>query len=304
MPHSAPHQTDEPAEGTTTAPRPPNPPLPTTPAGTGLRVVCLGDSFRPEAPTLVALHGVLHDHTAWHAVANGWASTGWNLLGVDLPGHGQSAATPLLDVPTIAQQVMAALTHWPLQRWACVGHSLGSLVALEMAACAPHRVSHLALVGTACPMRVSPALLDAAATHPEQAMALIAQYSFVSPDLAPADGWPDTTPQGQLLAQMRRLHASGGPNVLQRGLQACADYARAEQAMTQVAAAGIPCTIVVGERDRMTPAKAVQRLRDAANRAGGPVRDVTLACGHAHLSEDPAGVQTALRQLLGVPSPS
>ena len=41
-----------------------------------------------------------------------------------------------------------------------VGHSLGSLIALEAAARAPERVAHLAMVGTAYPMKVSPALLE------------------------------------------------------------------------------------------------------------------------------------------------
>ena len=48
---------------------------------------------------------------------------------------------------------------------ALVGHSWGSLIALEAAARLKERVTHLALVGTAFPMKVSPALLDARCTR-------------------------------------------------------------------------------------------------------------------------------------------
>ena len=51
---------------------------------------------------------------------------------------------------------------------ALVGHSFGSLIALEAAARAPERVTHLALVGTAYPMTVSPALLDGALNDPQR----------------------------------------------------------------------------------------------------------------------------------------
>jgi pimeloyl-ACP methyl ester carboxylesterase len=41
-----------------------------------------------------------------------------------------------------------------------VGHSWGSLIALETAARLKDRITHLALVGTAFPMKVSPALIE------------------------------------------------------------------------------------------------------------------------------------------------
>ena len=103
-------------------------------------------------------------------------------------------------------------------------------------------------------------------------------------------------------AQMRRLLALGGPDVLQRGLQACADYANGAEDMATVAAAGIPCLLVAGTNDRMTPAKAVKRLEEAAAQTGHPATTALLQCGHAHLREDPNGVQAALNALLRTPT--
>ena len=64
-----------------------------------------------------------------------------------------------------------------LVKVALIGHSFGSLIALETAARAPDRVSHLVLVGTAFPMRVAPALLDASQNDPEKAIAMVNMFS-------------------------------------------------------------------------------------------------------------------------------
>jgi pimeloyl-ACP methyl ester carboxylesterase len=58
-----------------------------------------------------------------------------------------------------------------------VGHSWGSLIALEAAARLGERISHLVLVGTAFPMKVSPALLDAALNNPMKALQMINVFS-------------------------------------------------------------------------------------------------------------------------------
>jgi pimeloyl-ACP methyl ester carboxylesterase len=58
-----------------------------------------------------------------------------------------------------------------------VGHSWGSLIALEAAARLQGRITHAALVGCAFPMRVSAALLEAAQHEPAKAIALINQFS-------------------------------------------------------------------------------------------------------------------------------
>jgi pimeloyl-ACP methyl ester carboxylesterase len=58
-----------------------------------------------------------------------------------------------------------------------VGHSWGSLIALEAAARLQERASHLVLVGTAFPMKVSPALLEASLNEPEKALRMVNVFS-------------------------------------------------------------------------------------------------------------------------------
>ena len=116
-----------------------------------------GKPFDPAQPTVVLIHGVLNDHSVWAMQSRYLAHHGWNVLAVDLPGHCKSAGPAPASVEEAADFIIALLDAVGAPRAALVGHSWGSLIALEAAARLQERVSHLALVGTAFPMKVSPA---------------------------------------------------------------------------------------------------------------------------------------------------
>jgi pimeloyl-ACP methyl ester carboxylesterase len=69
-------------------------------------------------------------------------------------------------VQEASQFIEALLDAAGVQRAALVGHSWGSLIALETAGRLKTASSHIALVGTAFPMKVSPALLERSLKEP------------------------------------------------------------------------------------------------------------------------------------------
>ena len=113
-----------------------------------------GKPIDPAKPTVVFIHGVLNDHSVWILQSRYFAHHGWNVLAIDLPGQGKSGGQPPESVEHAADTVIALLDALGVDQAALVGHSFGSLIALEAAARAPAHVSHLALVGTAFPMKV------------------------------------------------------------------------------------------------------------------------------------------------------
>ncbi len=119
-----------------------------------------GKALDSAKPTVVFIHGVLNDHSSWALQSRYFANHGWNVLAVDLPGQSRSGGEPVRSVEQAAQFVIALLDAAGVQQAALVGHSFGSLTAMEASARAPQRISKLVMVGTAYPMRVSPALLD------------------------------------------------------------------------------------------------------------------------------------------------
>ena len=65
--------------------------------------------LQPGQPTVLCIHGVLNDHSVWAPFLAPLAQRGWNVLAVDLPGHGRSAGTPPASVADAASRLLAML---------------------------------------------------------------------------------------------------------------------------------------------------------------------------------------------------
>ncbi len=97
-------------------------------------------------PTVLWLHGYTMDATIWDEL---WELLpAWNHVGIDLPGHGRSAATPLIgSLPELARIVHEVAVAEKAQH--LVGISFGSMIALQTALQFPARFRSLVLGSTA-----------------------------------------------------------------------------------------------------------------------------------------------------------
>lgn len=255
-----------------------------------------GKPLAPEQPTVVFIHGVLNDHSVWILQSRWFANHSWNVLAIDLPGHCRSAGAPLASVEAAADTVLALLDAAGIDRVALVGHSFGSLIALEVASRAPDRITHLAMIGTACPMVVSPALLDGALNAPQKAIAMVNAFSHSMMAPPPSTLGAGTWLHGSSRALMRRVLASNrDANVFYIGFKACNDYAGGEAAMEQVQC---PVLFLLGAADQMTPPRTAKALQSKAANA----KTVVVEAGHALMSEAPDAVLFALRDFLNAPA--
>ncbi len=253
-----------------------------------------GKPFDATRPCVVFLHGAQHDHSVWILQSRYLAHHGFSVLAFDLPGHGRSDGPPLESVEAIAERLAGALASLATPRFLLVGHSMGSLIALEIARRMPDRIGGVSLIGTAAPMRVSDALLAATRDDPATAMQMINVWSH-SASIAPFAARPGAPAPGfnivwQNLRLMERIAAANGPDVLPTDFSACNAYAGAFDAARALAC---PALFVLGAADQMTPPKAAQALIDACARK----TVVTLpSTGHALMSENPDGVRVALQK--------
>lgn len=260
----------------------------------GQRIYCYtgGRPLRPGQPTVVFLHGVLHAHCVWILQSRWFAHHGWNVLAPDLPGHLRSSGPSPERVEDGAEFVRGLLDVAQVEQAALVGHSWGSLIALEAAARQTGRISHLALVGTAYPMKVAPALLASSRETPQRAIEQVTQWSHALQAPPPSVLGPGTWVPGTSRALMRRVLASDPTGqVFYRGFKACDDYRGGEAAMARVQC---PTLFLLGQRDAMTPPSAAAPLQALARQG----RTRTLPCGHNLMAEDPEGVLAALRELM------
>jgi pimeloyl-ACP methyl ester carboxylesterase len=250
-----------------------------------------GKPFDPALPCVVFVHGALHDHSVFTLLARSFAHAGFGVLALDLPAHGRSEGPPPESIEATGAWVLACLDAAGVQRAALAGHSMGSLIALEAAAQAPERAWHLALLGTAAPMGVSPALLGTAASAPVAAMRMVNTFSHSSTAAKPGYPGPGVWLHGANQALMERTQAGWSEgNLFLKDFELCNGYARALQAAGQVVC---PSTVVMGAQDQMTPARSAKPLVEALK-----AKTVSLGCGHALMQEDPEGLRAALQSAL------
>ena len=249
-------------------------------------------------PTLVFIHGVLNDHSVWILQTRYLAHHGFNVLAVDLPGHGRSGGDAPASVEEAAQFIAALLDAAGVKQAGLVGHSWGSLIALEAAARLKDRITHLELVGTAFPMKVSPALIEASLNEPMKALQMVNVFSRATLAAPPSVLGPGTWVYGASMALGRRVLASNTQvNIFHRGFVACDSYAHGLEAM-----AGVTCPVlfVLGERDQMTPPRAATSLIDQAKATGKTIHVVKVPMGHHQMSESPEETLNALKTFLGL----
>jgi pimeloyl-ACP methyl ester carboxylesterase len=248
-------------------------------AGTG------GRDFDPSLPAIVFLHGAGMDHSVWALLARAFSHHGFGVLAPDFPGHGRSAGPGLSSIAALADWTGALIDAAGIKTARLIGHSMGSLVALEMAARHPAKLSALGLIATAAPMRVSDDLLSAAKANDHAAIDMISIWGYGQRAILGGCEAPGMW----MLSGALRLLERAPAGVLFADLYACNDYKDALSAAAKVA---VPSAVILGGRDLMTPLKNGKPVASAIQNCRLTVLDTA---GHMLVSERPNEVLRALR---------
>lgn len=244
-----------------------------------------GTPGAPRQPAIVFLHGAALDHTAWHYPARYLAHHGFGALAVDLPGHGRSPGTPRTSVAELARWTASFLDAAGMATAHVAGHSLGSLVAIELAIRYPERVGRLALLGAAAPMPVGEAFLAAARDDAPEAFDMQATWGHARGSVLAASAIPGMT----LVGAGRQLLGRSRPGVQYADLRACHEWVPPMDAIRALAA---PTLVLAGRGDQMTPYRAGEALAREIPAA----RFVAIDAGHNLPGEAPRAVAHALRE--------
>ena len=255
-----------------------------------------GKAFDAHRPTVVFIHGVLHDHSVWILQSRYLAHHGFNVLAIDLPGHCRSGGEAPDSVEAASAFIEQLLDAAGIQKAALIGHSWGSLIALEAAGRLGDRITHLGLVGVAFPMPVSPALLEASLHEPMKALQMVNVFSRATLNAPPSMLGPGTWVYGTSMALGRRVLASNTKvNIFHRGFKACDAYTHGLEAMQAVTS---PILFLLGKQDQMTHPKGAKSLIDNARAHHKKFRVVELPMGHHQMGESPEETLQALKEFL------
>src|SRR6266568_3748833 len=207
-----------------------------------------GREFDTSLPAVVFLHGAGFDHTTWALHSRWFAHHGHGVLAPDLPGHGRSSGAPLPAIAEMADWTAALLDAAGASKAWLVGHSMGSLIALETAARHPAKVSALSLIGTAATMTVGPDLLKAAEANSQDANDMVSIWGLGFNAELGGSLAPGLWMHGGAQAVLKHCE----PGVLFRDLSACNAYANA---LAAAASVKVPTALILGERDMMAALK-------------------------------------------------
>ena len=230
--------------------------------------------------TVVFIHGAGLDHSWFGLQSRYFGYHGWNVLALDLPAHGRSEGPPLASVVAMADWLVRVLDAAKLAKAALVGHSMGTLVALDCAARHAGRVERIALIATAYPMKATDAFLEAAKRNEYTAFDMHTIWGHAPRVPLGGNPNPGMWMYGDTQARLERL----APGVLHADLKASNDYAFAGEVKC-------PALFILGKRDMMTPPRAAKTLQEQIPGAQTVLIDYS---GHSLMAEAPDAVLDAL----------
>lgn len=242
------------------------------------------------ATTVFLLHGVGGGKQAWRDNLDDIAAAGYRAIAWDMPGYGESAAIDPCTVRGLAESLRRLIDHTEADRNVVLGHSMGGMVAQELAVLAPERVHGLILSGT------SPAFGRADGNWQQQFL----QERFAPLDagqtmaqlaaqLVPAMMAPDADPQALQLA--RDVMAAVPQASYRAALQAIVAFNR----LDDLARIAVPTLCLAGEHDRNASPSVMRRMAERIARA----QYLCLpAVGHLANMEQPAAFNTGVLQFL------
>ena len=87
------------------------------------------------------MHGSGLSHIVWSLHEQFYASQGFNVLSVDLPGHGNSDGPSLKSIEEISDWIKKLMKKLKLKKL-LIGHSQGSFVGIDFASRYPELIQN------------------------------------------------------------------------------------------------------------------------------------------------------------------
>ncbi|MBO68217.1 MAG: alpha/beta hydrolase [Acidiferrobacteraceae bacterium] len=238
--------------------------------------------------SVVFIHGTGMDHTVWLLPSRFFAHHNFNVLATDLPGHGNSMGPAPPSIEHMADEVVAAMDAAGISSSAIVGHSMGSLIALSLAARYPTRARSLALIGTSVPMAVHKSLLSSASKGEPAAIDMLTYWGYSKAAHLGGNENPGIWMLGNTMKLLNRAKSG----VIHIDLEACNNY---KNGLKHAEKIQCPTLMILGKRDIMTPAKIGSELSEIIKNS----RTVFLeGAGHSLMMERPNDVLDELIRIV------
>ena len=192
---------------------------------------------------------------------------------IDLPGHGDSKGTSSNTIESYSKFLIECLESYDLNKLSLCGHSMGGLIALEMAMQKNFSVQSIILVNSIYPTRVAEPLLAKAKASNGGAADFIIKYGLY-----------------KRLLGIKNAFSEEDDLVMLDDLEACNSY---QLDLNIIKDLEIPISIILGSKDKLVDLKAVESFANTV-----PCKTHTVEeAGHFLFFEQPNELSKLIAQL-------
>ncbi len=219
--------------------------------------------------TIVFLHGSGLSHIVWSLTEQFFSNKNFNVLSVDLPGHGNSDGPCLETIEKIADWLEQVFISLNLEKLTLVGHSQGCLEILEYASKYKNRLKKIVFIGGSNKMPVHPDLIELAQNGDSDAVKLMMKWGYEG-----SKKFIGGNPVEKIIQSPRDIK-----EILAVDLVACNNYKNGTDAAKSIEC---PSLFIFGSLDKMVNLEAGKKF---SNLVKNSTVHVIEGCGHMIMIE-------------------
>ena len=228
------------------------------------------------------MHGSGLTHIVWSLHEQFYASLGFNVLSVDLPGHGSSDGPALKSIQEISDWVKLLIEKIKISKIIIIGHSQGCLVGIDFASRYPDLISNLVLVAGSYKLPVNQDLIDLAEAGDEKAILLMMKWGYEG-----SKAFIGGNPVKKIINSTREIR-----EILAVDLNACNNYKDGKESLEKI---NCPTLCIFGDLDKMVPLEVGNKM---ANMIKNSEKRIIKDCGHMIIFEKAFEMRKLVKEFL------
>tara|TARA_Y100001970_G_C14064854_1_gene766116 strand:- start:292 stop:1026 length:735 start_codon:yes stop_codon:yes gene_type:complete len=239
--------------------------------------------FEKDKPSILLMHGSGLTHIVWSLHEQFYANQGYNVLSVDLPGHGNSEGPSLKSIEEISDWIKSLMNVLDIKKLIIIGHSQGSLVGIDFAARYPNLINSLVLVAGSYKMPVNQDLINYAEAGDEKAVLLMMKWGYEG-----SKAFIGGNPVKKIINSSREIR-----EVLAVDLNACNNYKGGKESLGKINCSTL---CIFGDLDKMVPLEVGNKMSSMIKNAE---KKVISNCGHMIIFERAFEMRKIVKEFLG-----
>ena len=241
-----------------------------------------GKIFEKEKDTIILLHGSGLTHIVWSLTEQYLSNKGYNILAIDLPGHGNSEGPSLKSIEEIAEWLEKIINKIEIQHLTILGHSQGCLEAIEYVSKYSSKIKNLILVGGSYKITVNQDLIDLASAGDKDSIKLMMKWAYEG-----SKKFIGGNPVEKIINSSRAIRET-----LAVDLIACNNYKNGFEAAKSIKC---PTLLIFGELDKMV---SLEKSKKFAELIPNAETYIIQNCGHMIMFENAFKMREKIAEFL------